>query len=200
MRIALVNVVDDAVTGISRGEPLAALASALAAVGHDATVHLHWRRPVGDPRGIRARRHDLGAIAETLGTAWQSVRPDLVHAFTLSAGLAALLAIRSTHMPRPPDADQPVVFRSSPIPLVYSYTPPELPVDANRRRLETALLRSVSAVTIPVGAAADDEHLRVSVPLGRLTEVPSGHEMVTAATRLYRHVVESSTAEPGSIS
>jgi hypothetical protein len=200
VRIALISVVDDAATGVSSGEPLAALASALAAAGHDATVHLHWRRPAAVSPGVPERHHDLGAIAESLGAAWQSARPDLVHAFTLSAGLAALLAIRATHMPHPPDADRPAAVRSSPIPLVYAYTPTERPLDAGRRRLETALLRSVSAVTVPVGAAADDEHLRVSVPLGRLAEVPSGDEMVAEAARLYRHVVESFTAESGTLS
>jgi D-inositol-3-phosphate glycosyltransferase len=99
-------------------------------------------------------------LADQLATRWQDSPPDLVHAHSWAAGVAALAAGRELHLP------QVQTFHS----LAVQDGPS---AGARRARLELALARSARAVL--VGASAEGSVLaRLGVPQAAIRVVPPG--------------------------
>lgn len=162
------------------GAGLGALATALAGLGAQVTVYTGARRPAGrsklgpgavlEPlstgtaapdgadRDLIAER--IRELADQLAARWQDNPPDLVHAHSWAAGVAALAAGRGLNLPQ--------------VQTFYSLAVQDGPsAGARRARLELALARSARAVL--VGASADSSALaRLGVPQAAIRVVPPG--------------------------
>lgn len=162
------------------GAGLGALATALAGLGAQVTMYTGAPRPAGrsklgpgavleplstgtaapdgtdrDPIAERIRE-----LADQLAARWQDNPPDLVHAHSWAAGVAALAAGRGLNLPQ--------------VQTFYSLAVQDGPsAGARRARLELALARSARAVL--VGASADSSALaRLGVPQAAIRVVPPG--------------------------
>ncbi|HEY9242829.1 MAG TPA: glycosyltransferase, partial [Streptosporangiaceae bacterium] len=113
------------------------------------------RREAGDPTALRIRE-----LADQLASRWQDSPPDLVHAHSWVAGVAALAAGRELNLPQ--------------VQTFYSLAVQDGPqAGARRARLELALARSARAVL--VGASAESSALaRLGVPQAAIRVVPPG--------------------------
>lgn len=162
------------------GAGLGALATALAGLGAQMTMYTGAPRPAGrsklgpgavlEPlstgtaapdgtdRDLIAER--IRELADQLAARWQDNPPDLVHAHSWAAGVAALAAGRGLNLPQ--------------VQTFYSLAVQDGPsAGARRARLELALARSARAVL--VGASADSSALaRLGVPQAAIRVVPPG--------------------------
>ena len=112
-----------------------------------------------DPDALHIRE-----LAGQLAARWQDNAPDLVHAHSWTAGVAALAGARELNLP------QVQTFYS----LAVQHGPG---AGARRARLELALARSAHAVL--VGASADSSALaRLGVPQATIRVVPPGVDTV----------------------
>ncbi len=99
-------------------------------------------------------------LADQLAARWQDNPPDLVHAHSWAAGVAALAGGRDLHLPQ--------------VQTFYSLAVQDGPsAGARRARLELALARSARAVL--VGASAEGSALaQLGVPQAAIRVVPPG--------------------------
>ena len=118
-----------------------------------------------DGTGRPASSRDLTALrirelADQLAARWQDNPPDLVHAHSWAAGVAALAGGRDLHLPQ--------------VQTFYSLAIQDGPsAGARRARLELALARSARAVL--VGASAEGSALaQLGVPQAAIRVVPPG--------------------------
>lgn len=170
MRIAMVSEPAEAHAG-----QVADLATALAALGHDVTVHCRRDgRAAGEEvtteRGYRVERAPAGParvlpedevvtlaprFAEALDVAWMRERPDVVH--TLSWAMApAALAAASKHR----------------IPLVHAVRSGG-PHTGRRAEVEHVLTRAADRISAACGGHAD-ALVTAGVPRSRISVVPDG--------------------------
>jgi len=169
------------------GTSLGSLATALAGLGTQVTAYVTMPRPAARGRAGAApqprpsklapgavleplRVHDGDAddpiaqrireLADQLAARWQDRPPDVVHAHSWSAGVAALAAGRGLNLPL--------------VQTFYSLAVQDGPsAGARRARLELALARGARAVL--VGASADSSALaRLGVPQAAIGVVPPG--------------------------
>jgi glycosyltransferase involved in cell wall biosynthesis len=168
------------------GADLGALATALAGLGAQVTVYAGVPGPAARPRrsklcpgavleplsiqaaepaGPRTGDRDVTALrirelADQLAVRWQDSPPDLVHAHSWAAGVAAQASGRELKLPQ--------------VQTFYSLAVQDGPrAGARRARLELALARSARAVL--VGASAESSALaRLGVPQAAIRVVPPG--------------------------
>jgi glycosyltransferase involved in cell wall biosynthesis len=188
MRIALIAThsslapVDSAA---SQSGQATTLARSLAAYGHRVTLYTRRDNP-GCPRtailGNRAvaehivagparplsaeqtARH-LPEFAAQLADHWRVRQPDVVHAFSWTAGLAALGATR--------DLDVPVLQTFESLGSAERRNLAGSDVGASRVKLEASIGRTVDAVLARSGAEAD-ELARLAVPKSAVRIIPCG--------------------------
>ena len=188
MRIALIathssaTAVDGAAS--QSGQP-SALARSLAAHGHRVTLYTRRDNP-GCPRtailGNRAiaehivagparplsaeqtARH-LPEFAAQLADHWRVRQPDVVHAFSWTAGLAALGATR--------DLDIPVLQTFESLGSAERRNLAGSDVGASRVKLEASIGRTVDAV-LARSVAEADELARLAVPKSAVRIIPCG--------------------------
>jgi glycosyltransferase involved in cell wall biosynthesis len=188
MRIALIatHSPQAAVDGAgSRPDQPTSLARALAANGHRVTLYTRRDNAVcprtailgngasaehitaGPTRPLTAEhaaRH-LPAFASQVADCWRVRQPDVVHAFSWTAGLAALGAVRGL--------DVPVFQTFESLGSAERRQVPGSDVAASRVKLEAAIGRSVAGVLARSGAEAD-ELARLAVPKAAIRVVPCG--------------------------
>ena len=189
MRVALITdhasalaAADDAYPA-GPGAGLGALATTLAGLGAQVTMYTARAGAAGKPRrsklvpgavleplSVQAATPDgtgrdliaerIRELTDQLTARWQDKAPDLVHAHSWVAGVAALAAGRGLNLPQ--------------VQTFYSLAVQDGPsAGARRARLELALARSARAVL--VGASADSSALaRLGVPQGAIRVVPPG--------------------------
>jgi glycosyltransferase involved in cell wall biosynthesis len=188
MRIALIathsqlSTVDRA--GSQSGQPTS-LARALAASGHRVTVYTRRENAECSPtailgNGARAEHVTAGpvrplpadqaaqhmpAFAGRLADHWRVRRPDVVHAFSWTAGLAALGAVRGL--------DVPVLQTFESLGSAERRQVAGAKVAASRVKLEVAIGRAVAAVLARSGAEAD-ELARLGIPKSAIRVIPCG--------------------------
>jgi glycosyltransferase involved in cell wall biosynthesis len=188
MRIALIAThsslapVDGAA---SQSGQATALARSLAAHGHRVTLYTRRDNP-GCPRtailGNRAVAEHIVAgparplsaeqtarylpeFAAQLADHWRVRQPDVVHAFSWTAGLAALGATR--------DLDVPVLQTFESLGSAERRSLAGSDVGASRVKLEASIGRTVDAVLARSGAEAD-ELARLAVPKSAVRIIPCG--------------------------
>jgi D-inositol-3-phosphate glycosyltransferase len=188
MRIALIathtSLAPAAGSGAESGQATA-LARALAADGHRITVYTRRdsagcpktailgngavaehieagpTRPLGAEQGAKY----LPVFASQLADHWRVRQPDVVHAFSWTAGLAALGAAR--------DLDLPVIQTFESLGSAERRHLPGSDVAASRVKLEAAIGRAVAAVLARSGAEAE-ELANLAVPKSAIRIVPCG--------------------------
>jgi glycosyltransferase involved in cell wall biosynthesis len=171
-------------SGSQLGQPTS-LARALAAHGHRVT--LYTRRDdsacprtailgngasaehiaAGPARPLPAEQTAkyLSAFASQLTDHWRVRQPDVVHAFSWTAGLAALGAVRGL--------DVPVLQTFESLGSAERRQVAGSDVAASRVKLEASIGRTVAAVLANSGAEAD-ELARLSVPKAAVRVIPCG--------------------------
>ena len=135
-------------------EPLSLPAAPAGGTGGQASTPAA-ERAAQDLTALRIRE-----LADQLAARWQDSPPDLVHAHSWAAGVAALAGGRELNLPQ--------------VQTFYSLAVQDGPsAGARRARLELALARSARAVL--VGASADGSALaRLGVPQAAIRVVPPG--------------------------
>lgn len=179
MRIALVT--DET------SDQLLTLAGTLAEVGHHSTVYtrrndpdMPSKRSAGAHVTVRALpagpakplapdelREHIGTFGAALAEAWRRDRPALVHTHHWMPALAALVAARDV-----------------PTPLVRTFGPGSLPgalgtngaTDAERAKLERAICREASHLTVGCGEDRDELAL-AGIPPHNVTVVPTAVDL-----------------------
>ncbi|MCW2902956.1 MAG: glycosyl transferase group 1 [Streptosporangiaceae bacterium] len=188
MKIAMISLLADplAPEGFGQSVHVAELARQLGRAGHHVTVYIRREDPEDADRirfatGVTVERisagppqrlsgedllHHVPEFGRELAARWQKTRPDVVHGFFWTSGLAALAGAQGLE-----------------IPVVQTYHALGLDqirsrgaADAyhtQRIRLEKAIGRTVDAV---IATCADEatELLRMSVPRPHIEVVPSG--------------------------
>src|SRR5271165_3605189 len=188
MRIALIathnSLTPAAGSGMQPGQPTS-LARSLAAQGHRVTLYTR-RDNSGCPRtaiiGNGAAAEHIAAgparplpaeqaakylpeFASQMADHWRVRRPDVVHAFSWTAGLAALGATR--------DLDIPVLQTFESLGSAERRHVAGSEVTASRVKLEASIGRAVAAVLARSGAEAD-ELARLAVPRSAVRIIPCG--------------------------
>jgi D-inositol-3-phosphate glycosyltransferase len=188
MRIALIATHSSvAPVGGSSTQPgqASAVARSLAAHGHRVTLYTRRDNPgcprtailgkgavaehvaAGPARPLSAEQGAkyLPEFAGKLADHWRVRQPDVVHAFSWTAGLAALGATR--------DVDVPVLQTFESLGSAERRHLPGSDVAASRVKLESAIGRAVAAVLARSGAEAE-ELARLAVPKSVIRIVPCG--------------------------
>ena len=187
MRIAMITALSPLTRAAGHGRQLpqpAVLARALARHGHRVTLYARTQDPVSPSTAILgagvsvehikagpARR--LGAeesarympeVAADLADRWRTKAPDVVHAFSWAAGLAAIGAVRGTGIP--------VVQTFGSLGSIERRQA-GLDVSCARVRLEAAIGRTAAAV---LASSADEaeELARLAVPKSAIRVIPAG--------------------------
>jgi glycosyltransferase involved in cell wall biosynthesis len=171
-------------SGSQPGQPTS-LARALAANGHRVTLYTrrdnatcprtailgngasaeHITAGPARPLSAELTAKFLPAFAERLADHWRVRRPDVVHAFSWTAGLAALGAVRGLEVP--------VLQTFESLGSAERRQVPGADVAASRVKLEASLGRTVAAVLARSGAEAD-ELARLAVPKSAIRVIPCG--------------------------
>jgi glycosyltransferase involved in cell wall biosynthesis len=187
MRIALItahNPVASVATDSELAQP-ASLARALAAHGHRVTVYARQHRAdsprttilgrgasvehvtAGPPKPLsddQSARH-TPAFAGYLADRWRVRPPDVVHAFSWVAGLAALGAVRGMGIP--------VLQTFGSLASAERRLRPDSDISPARLRMEACIARSAGMVL--AGSSAEAEELaRIGVPKSGVRVVPIG--------------------------
>ncbi|NYI04103.1 glycosyltransferase [Allostreptomyces psammosilenae] len=164
---------------------IAGLAGALASDGHEVTVYArradpglparaevdgyvveHYDAGPPAPLGEAEVAEHLGGMGRRLAECWRHRRPEVVHACTWDAGVAALAALASAGLTAPVVYDHPRLGTAA----APAYGPEE---SNGRGRLERALVRTAQAVITSSDSQAD-QLARLGVPRGRIACVPQG--------------------------
>jgi glycosyltransferase involved in cell wall biosynthesis len=183
MRIALITTRNPLAPAADLSGQPAYLARALASQGHRVTIYA--RRDGTSPRTAvlgrgtsvqhvaagparqldpeQAARH-MPELSAYLAAQWRTDRPDVVHAFAWTSGLAALGAVR--------ELDIPVVQTFGSL-AAAEHRQNGGPVCASRLRLETLIGRKAAAVLASSSQEAADL-ARLSVPRSAIRVVPCG--------------------------
>jgi len=187
MRIAMITALSPLTRAAGHGRQLpqpAVLARALARHGHRVTLYARTQDPVSPSTAILgagvsvehikagpARR--LGAeesarympeVAADLADRWRTKAPDVVHAFSWAAGLAAIGAVRGTGIP--------VVQTFGSLGSIERRQA-GLDVSCARVRLEASIGRTAAAVLASSEEEAD-ELARLAVPKSAIRVIPAG--------------------------
>ncbi|MGO8959472.1 MAG: glycosyltransferase [Streptosporangiaceae bacterium] len=188
MRIALVSAHCQAVpaeTACSEALLPSSLACALAGLGHRVTLYTRCERqdrpraailggrvsieqiPAGPVRPLRDDELALHmpAFAAHLADRWQAKRPDVVHAFSWTSGLAALGAVRG--------GGTPVVQTFESLGSTQRRLGGDESVSVGRVRLEAAIGRQV-AVVLASSTEEAAELCRLAVPKSSIQVIPYG--------------------------
>jgi len=187
MRIALITTHDPMATDVADGRSVqaASLARALAAQGHRVTVYTRQNRsdsprtsilgrgasvehvaagPVRPLPDDQAARYSP-AFAGYLADRWRVRQPDVVHAFSWVAGMAALGALRGS--------DIPVVQTFGSLGSVELRHGAGGEVSAARLRMETCIGRSAD-MTLAGTSGEAEELARLGVPKSAIRVIPVG--------------------------
>jgi glycosyltransferase involved in cell wall biosynthesis len=217
MRIALITARNPlAADADISGQP-ASLARVLAKQGHRVTLYARddgtsSARNAIAGRGVSVEHVPAGParqlsppetaqhmpeLAAYLAKRWQVKRPDIVHAFTWTSGLAALGAVRET--------DVPVVQTFGSLAAAEHRLQAGDCVSASRLRLETLIGRKAAAVLASSSDEAE-ELARLAVPRPSIRVVPCGvdteifcpeGEQESRGSRIRLVAVASSDQAPG---
>ncbi|MFI5956659.1 glycosyltransferase [Cryptosporangium sp. NPDC051539] len=204
MRIALVSSPAELLSARERefAGDLRSLAAALAVQGHDVVVYTRRETPdraereqlppgvllqwleAGPARPVREAEVAplLGALGQALAEAWREDRPDVVHAYTWGAGLAAAAACRQLRESAligggPSEAPIPLVQTFGSFGAEQHRRPGRVsPGLAKRIRLEVALARTADVIV----ARSDDEVeelARMGTSRDRIRMIPAGVDL-----------------------
>ena len=135
-----------------------------AILGNGASAEYITAGPARPLTAEQAARH-LPEFASQLADRWRGRQPDVVHAFSWTAGLAALGAVRGL--------DVPVVQTFESLGSAERRQVPGSDVAASRVRLEASIGRTVAACW-PAPVAEADELARLAVPRPAIRVVPCG--------------------------
>jgi len=135
-----------------------------AILGNGASAEHITAGPARPLTAEHAARH-LPAFASEVADHWRVRQPDVVHAFSWTAGLAALGAVRGL--------DVPVFQTFESLGSAERRQVPGSDVAASRVKLEGAIGRTVAGVLARSGAEAD-ELARLAVPKAAIRVVPCG--------------------------
>ena len=161
------------------------LARALAGHGHRVTLYTRRERascaptailgrgvsveyiPSGPARPLTAEQtaRYMPGFAASLSERWRVKRPDIVHAFSWTSGLAAIGAVRGT--------DVPVLQTFESLASAERRHLRNADVSASRVKLEAAIGRTVAGVLAGSGDEAD-ELARLAVPKAAIRIIPAG--------------------------
>jgi D-inositol-3-phosphate glycosyltransferase len=185
MEIALITAASPLTPAADLGGQPVSLARALAGLGHRVTIYTRddgtasartgivgrgvsvERLPAGPARQLSlddGARH-MPELAGHLAKRWQVKRPDIVHAFGWTSGLAALGAVRETSIP--------IVQTFGSLAAAERRLTGAECVSASRLRLETLIGRKAAAV---LAGSSDEaaELARLAVPRPTTRVVPCG--------------------------
>jgi D-inositol-3-phosphate glycosyltransferase len=107
----------------------------------------------------------LGVLGDQLAARWRQAKPDIVHAYHWTSGLAAVLAAR--------DYDVPIVQTFGSLAVAERRSGQHGPADAARGRMEACLARTVTGVLASSSEEVSDL-ARLGVPGTKVTVVPAG--------------------------
>ena len=187
MRIAMITAHSPLTRTAGHGRQLlqpAMLARALARHGHRVTLYTRMQDPdapgtailgagvsvehikAGPARRLSAEESAryMPEVAADLADRWRAKAPDVVHAFSWAAGLAAIGAVRGTGIP---------VVQSFESLASIERRQAGLDVSGARVRLEASIGRTVSAVLASSEEEAD-ELARLAVPKSIIRVIPAG--------------------------
>jgi glycosyltransferase involved in cell wall biosynthesis len=191
MRIAMITAHSPLtpIAGHGRQQQAAVLARALAGHGHRVTLYARTQDPgapgtailgagvsvehikAGPARRLAAEecaRH-MPDVAADLADRWRTKAPDVVHAFSWTAGLAAIGAVRGTGIP---------VVQSFESLGSIERRQAGLDVCGARVRLEAAIGRTAAAVLASSEEEAD-ELARLAVPKSVIRVIPAGIDTIS---------------------
>jgi glycosyltransferase involved in cell wall biosynthesis len=192
MRIAMITALSPLTPIAGHGRQLqpAVLARALAGHGHRVTLYARTQDPVapgtailgagvsvehikaGPARRLAAEEcaRYMPEVARYLADRWRTKAPDVVHAFSWTAGLAAIGAVRGTGIP---------VVQSFESLGSIERRQAGLDVCGARVRLEASIGRTAAAVLASSEEEAD-ELARLAVPKSAIRVIPAGIDTINA--------------------